>query len=156
MAKELMVDGLTDKQAEFVRLFTAGVSQTQAAKQAGYSKPAVDGWRLLQTPSVIAAVREESERALSSAVPAALSTLVELLGPKNAGTVRLGAAKTILDRTGFVEQKSGDDAGAKTLSEMTERDLEALASKLRRSARSSERSAQEPVDVTPEPVDKVE
>jgi hypothetical protein len=48
---------LTEKQAAFIAAYQAnGGNATDAARQAGYSNPESEGWRLMQTPAVRAAV----------------------------------------------------------------------------------------------------
>ena len=50
---------------------------------------------------------------------------------KYPGPVRLGAAKTVLDRTGYVENPNKANGSDKQLAEMTESELLSLAAKMR-------------------------
>lgn len=48
---------LTDKQLAFVDAYTKGVTQTAAARTAGYYRPDVAAVQLMQTPNVLAEIR---------------------------------------------------------------------------------------------------
>ena len=51
------VNGLTDKQADFVQIYLSnGMDQTAAASEAGYENPRIDGWRLLKNKHIRAAI----------------------------------------------------------------------------------------------------
>lgn len=94
--------GLTTKQAEFVRLYAGGMTQTKAAEQAGYTNPNTDGYRLLQTRSVIDAINREAAHQLETeGVRKATAFMIRAVDdPKLTGAVRIQAAKWVLENAG--------------------------------------------------------
>jgi phage terminase small subunit len=50
---------LTDKQKKFVEFVGGGLTQTAAARQAGFKFASVDGYKLMRTPKIIKALEKE-------------------------------------------------------------------------------------------------
>ncbi|MBB4017594.1 phage terminase small subunit [Chelatococcus caeni] len=94
---------MTEKQRIFVERVGAGDTPQAAAKMAGYSSHQQEGWRNLQSPVVQIALRQEMQRRLAVAAPLALKVLVDILeSPKAQHRDKVAAAKTVLDRAGFI------------------------------------------------------
>lgn len=102
---ELNEDGLTEKQALFVRYSVRDYpgDLPRAAIMAGYSETRVyqNVYDLKNNPVVQAAMRKEQEQMHTENAPKAFHTLLELLGPETNASVRFQAAKDILDRCGY-------------------------------------------------------
>ena len=134
MSQELATRQLTAMQEAFVeRLIECGDAST-AAQLAGFSKPSSDAWRLLRIPDVRAAVNAAMKTALAQDAPLARGLLRryvhdEAMHPK----IRLDAAKTLLDRSGYIAPKAKDDGvdgRTKALSEMSVEELRAMVDRL--------------------------
>lgn len=127
---------LTDMQELFVLHFTSteGVigNASAAARRAGYSEKtaAEQGRQLLQKPHVQAAVKHANERNISGTTATKAAALLDLfiddvtLPPR----VRLDAAKTVLDRAGYIPPKAAaqEDEDDKPMEEWTIEELEAF------------------------------
>lgn len=59
---------LTEQQQRFVQYFCDGMTQTQAARQAGYAHPSVAAMSLLKVETVRAAIRKEQDKASRDAL----------------------------------------------------------------------------------------
>lgn len=122
--------GLSEKQAEFVKRYVSGQTQTEAARAAGYSSPATDAWRLLRTQSVIDAItRETEQRLMTEGQMAALSFMVKApLNEKLPGAVRFQASKWLMEKAGhgLAAQRAalGLPVSDKPLSEMSLAELD--------------------------------
>lgn len=106
---------LTAKQRAFVRAYISlgGTNATAAAVTAGYAPSkskkrgdrsagaSVTAHRLLQKPTILKAIREETERALRAGVALGAHTLEQLCREANSESVRLQAAQALLDRGGM-------------------------------------------------------
>lgn len=112
-----------------------GVDPRQAAELAGYAKEGADleAKRLLRHPAILAAVQIGIARRLATGAPMALSVLQEFamnqaMHPK----IRLDAAKTLLDRAGYISPKAvaASNGASVPLNEMSMADLRTLADKL--------------------------
>ena len=128
--------GLTDRQRAFVRAYIAnGANATDAASQAGYSNPESEGWRLRQLPHIIAAIHAEIARTIGDDLASLAVGVVRdiLRDPAAPLKLRLDAAKTALDRAGYIAPKAADPAAPaeKPKSEMTLAELEAELAKLK-------------------------
>lgn len=109
---------LTGKQSDFVlHLVGDGETQTRSAELAGYEYPGQEAYALMRNPRILAAIRAETTRQLggelaSSAVEYLRQVLafnhldVEGLVDPKIGKLKLDAAKTILDRAGYVAPKA--------------------------------------------------
>ncbi len=97
------IEGLSDKQNQAVHLLCAGNTQTEVANQVGVSRMTL--WRWLQEPcfwSRYQHVREHSFRnaqvSLDMGTSIAAETLVELARNCENPSVRLAAAKFLIER----------------------------------------------------------
>jgi len=127
MASAPAIDrALTQKQALFVESFaTGGVTQTEAARRAGYTAPTVDAVRLVRVPHVQKAIKEMRARAIETeGATLAYNTLVDCMKPGNPGSVRVAAAKLMWQAAGILEKHGA--AGDKPLQEMSADELRAV------------------------------
>jgi phage terminase small subunit len=61
------VAALTGKQRVFIEAYLATLNATEAARRAGYAQPSQQGWQVLRSPAVAAAIAEGlAERAMPS------------------------------------------------------------------------------------------
>jgi hypothetical protein len=130
---ELATRHLTEMQEAFVeRLIECGDAST-AARLAGFADRR-EPWRLLRIPHVLAAVNAAMKTALAHDAPVARLLLRQyVMDPKMNPKIRLEAAKTLLDRSGYVAPKARDDSadgGYRSLHEMTTEQLRAEADRL--------------------------
>lgn len=97
---------LDERRRKFVlAVVWLGKNQTQAAKLAGYATKSevysrVQGFRLMRSPRVVAALREEAERRFGASIPLALVGLCDGIG-KGSKKDRAAAVDSILDRAGY-------------------------------------------------------
>lgn len=125
---------LTDMQEAFVLHMTntpnAIGNATEAARLAGYSEKSAGeiGYQLLQKPHVQQALREANQKTVCGSLAAkAVQVLKDILEDEDASPrLRLDAAKTVLDRAGYVPPKAEeqDYSAEKDLTEMTVQELE--------------------------------
>lgn len=128
-------EGLTDKQALFVKALVAGHKQGQAAEIAGYvGYPDSNASRLVRLPHIQRAIQRETERRLfTEGVPAALEFMVKAPADKKLpGAVRYQCAKWVMEAAGhgLAAQRAalglpGED---KPLDQMSVGELEAFLS----------------------------
>jgi hypothetical protein len=132
LPREATTSGLSDKQSEFVKHYSNGMSQTQAAKLAGYSSPGTDAWRLLRTQTVIDAIsREMHQRLMTEGQQVALGFMLKApANEKLPGAVRFQAAKWVMEAAGhgLAAQRAalGLPDSEKPLSEMSITELDAF------------------------------
>lgn len=126
---------LTDMQARFVLEFTSGPGSignaSESARRAGYSEKsaAEQGRQLLEKPHIIAAIDDALRVSISSNLAAkAVAVLETVLDDEEAHPkLRVEAAKTILDRAGFIAPKASEPEApfdGKPLHEMTITELQ--------------------------------
>lgn len=124
---------LTDKQATFVAGVIKGLEPAAAAREAGFSAPALDAWRLLRAPAVLHAVELGLRKKLhGELVPLAFKTLTKLVQEADSDRVRLDAARIILDRAGFVPLKHTVNPDDREPEAMSTTELHALIERLER------------------------
>jgi phage terminase small subunit len=126
---------LTSQQQAFVELSASGIDIALAAEYAGYSKDRAqeEGKRLLRDPAIITAVHVAMARELAISAPVALRVLREFAGDAAVDKrIRLAAAKTLLDRAGWIAPKAvaASQGGVVPLNEMNMTQLRELADKL--------------------------
>ena len=96
--------GLTERQEKFVRYYVEnGGNGTRAARDAGYPHDASHSraWDCLQVPKVQARIQTLARELMASHAPACIKVLAELAVSSASDSVRLVAASTLLDRTGY-------------------------------------------------------
>lgn len=129
---------LTEMQQLFVLHFTATQgaigNASEAARRAGYSEKTAgeQGRQLLEKPHVYAAITEANRRQISGSMATKAAALLERLVDDEAvsSRVRLEAAKTILDRAGYVAPKAPpEDEEEKPLEALSIDELERLVAK---------------------------
>lgn len=128
-------EGLTEKQALFVKALVAGHKQGKAAEIAGYTGYAdSNASRLVRLPHIQRAIQRETERRLfTEGVPAALEFMVKAPADKKLpGAVRYQCAKWVMEAAGhgLAAQRAalglpGED---KPLDQMSVGELEAFLS----------------------------
>ena len=128
---------LTGKQSDFVlHLVGDGETQTRSAELAKYADPGSAAYHLMRNPRVLAAIRAETTRQLGGELASsAVEYLRQVLAfdhttadgelDAKVGKLKLDAAKTILDRAGYVTPKAPDAAsdGPKDLEDYTLEEL---------------------------------
>lgn len=124
-------EGITDERTKkFVAYLLLGRKDNEAARLAGFEQPRVAAVRLLQDPLVLAEIEKAvSGRMRGELAPKALNTLADILDSKSASrTLKLAAAKTVLDRAGYVPPKAPDrmDDPLKSMAEQTAEELKAF------------------------------
>jgi len=129
---------LNDRQTTFVQVILSGTadSAVEAARLAGYANPSSDGYRLLQVPTIQAAIEQELRRRLAGELaPLAFRFLEAVLRDKEAKfgeRVRLDAAKLLIDRAGYVPPRQSESTAgeAKEPEQMTTQELHDLVIRL--------------------------
>lgn len=121
---------LTAKEALFVGHMAASGNAQYAAKMAGYSQPAVEGWKKSQDPVIAEATRKaQVVRLNNDLLPKSLDLLEKvILDDKEATRNRITAAQTVLKYS--LGQSEGADS--KEPHEMTPQELQARIDSLRR------------------------
>ena len=126
----------TDKRQLFAREFVACGNATKAARRAGVSAGSAHtmGHRWKNDPNVIAMIQEEVATALKELAPMALSAVRHLIAsPETPPSVRLAAARDVLDRIGHVPPKRSE-VSVKTdntdISKLSRAELERIAGTL--------------------------
>ncbi len=118
-------------QQALVQNLASGMNIKAAMKSAGYSENVRASIAI--TPAMQAHLRQLMVDKLATMAPAALAVLSGLMDDEDASSkIRLDAAKTILDRAGFVPPKASDapTVGEKSLHEMTRSELAARVDQL--------------------------
>ena len=124
---------LTEQQAQFVHHFVAmGCNPTEAARQAGYSAPNQEAYRLMRRPHVLAAIRGAQERLFrTDGVRIAYSTLLDVMQDKAvSASARVSAARTICEVAGLFDKNGRDVESGKTMAEMSADELATTIAKL--------------------------
>jgi phage terminase small subunit len=123
---------LTDDERRFALAICEGKSPTEAARELGRAAPSQSGYDMLRHPRIVAALREETTRALVvESAPLALRVLNSVLKDEKAPpNARVAAAKTILDRAGYVAPAKSDKPGEKPLAEQDTQDLRVTIERL--------------------------
>lgn len=125
---------LTDQEKEFVRLVGSGNLPSLSAESAGFKNGTDSASYLMRKPAVAAAIEHELRRVLSAEVaPEAFAFLRKILkDDKVKPETRVIAAKTLLDRAGYVAPKAPESAVQehKDLGEMDTSELEQVVSEL--------------------------
>jgi hypothetical protein len=121
---------LTDKQSAFVDAKVRGLSNTEAARLAGFAFPKQEASRLMHsTPNVADAIRKGVALRLHTAAPDALGVLEDIMRDTAApAPARIRAACHILDRClgrATAQQASSSDSDDKPIGEMSVAELEA-------------------------------
>lgn len=127
--------GLTEKQAQFVRHFCSGRAKAESARLAGYESENLDSISstLLRHQGVLAAIRVEVSRFLSTAAPGAARVLDELAHDERVPpAVRRNCARDLIGLAGWVPPKAegAESAIEKPLTERTTHELHELVAKL--------------------------
>jgi phage terminase small subunit len=141
---------LTDLQALFVLHFTSTPSAignaSEAARLAGYSEKTASeqGHQLLQKAHVIGAITEANHALISSTMATKSAALLEKFVDDEtvSARVRLDAAKTILDRAGYIPPKAAvPEDDEKPMEEWSVVELEEFISRGEKAARERPRVA---------------
>ena len=130
-------NSLTDQQRQFVVAFTSDPgaigNASEAARRAGYSEKSARelGRQLLDKPHVLEAIHDANRRQISGVMATKATALLERVVDDEAQPMKLrvDAAKTILDRAGYVPPKAAEHetpGDRKPVAEMTEAELEAF------------------------------
>lgn len=138
----------TDKQTLLIDHISAGLEIKAAMAKAGYSvkmHPAA-----VTSPSVMAEIRARTGKHLQGLAPRALEVVAQLMDSGQTERIRLEAAKTILDRSGFIAPKATDGAENrdKELHQMSREELQARAARLQNEIEDRAK----PVEIIPEAI----
>jgi len=141
----------TDKQLALIDGLSAGLDPKAALNAAGYSvkmHPAA-----AMTPAIVSEIRARTGRQLQGLAPRALEVVAQLLESGQTERIRLEAAKTILDRSGFIAPKASDGAEnrEKDLHTMSRQELEERAQRLASEIADRAKPAVIDPDMDPEP-----
>jgi short-subunit dehydrogenase involved in D-alanine esterification of teichoic acids len=120
------MNNFTQKQQSLINNLASGMAVNAAMKASGYSNTTRASVAI--TPAMQAHLRQLMVEKLAAMAPAALVVLNDLMDDEDASPkIRLDAAKTILDRAGFVPPKASDapTVGEKSLHEMSRDELAA-------------------------------
>lgn len=129
---------LTEQQAGFVAAFTSETgaigNASEAARRAGYSVTSAReiGRQLLDKPHVRAAIDDANRAQISGKLATkAVEVLEGILNDEQAAPkLRLDAAKTVLDRAGFIAPKAKErppeGSARKSINSMSVAELEAF------------------------------
>jgi phage terminase small subunit len=126
---------LNQRQSDFVGRFVEHGDAHKAALEAGYAPATARtaGTEILQLPHIAAAVGRAVHKRLVSGAPLALRIVETLMKDETVSAkVRLDAAKTILDRAGYIapKAKEGRSDTETPLHEMSTEELRAMAARL--------------------------
>jgi phage terminase small subunit len=134
---------LTDQQAGFVAAFTSDPgaigNASEAARRAGYSTTSAReiGRQLLDKPHVRAAIDDANRAQISGKLATkAVEVLEGILNDEQAPPkLRLDAAKTVLDRAGFIapkaEERQPEGSARKPINSMSKAELEQFVAEYR-------------------------
>lgn len=133
----------TDMQLKFVELVSRGLSQTEAARTAGYTHPDRQGYTLMQIPHIASAIRVERERVIQGDLGSlGLVRLKKLLQDDDTPAhVAFQAARWVLEAggQGSVNKKEREaTVNDKPLSELTVQELDELIAKGKEMAKNME------------------
>lgn len=113
------------------RALIDGATIPEAAEQCGY--PVTYAYAVLESPLLVNAVcKGLARRMVIEGAPAAVALLLRVMKDEEAGwRVRIEAAKTLLDRAGFVAPKAADPEkpGDKGLADMSRDELKGFIAK---------------------------
>ena len=131
-----MNKSLTKQQLSFVDNYTGqcGGNATQSAIKAGYSNKTAkqQGYALKKQLSV--EIEEKNRQLLNGAVPLAIKTLRDLIeDSKTAGSVKLGAVNSILDRNNYSGTTKIEDVTHNKTDEQLQTELQHLLSTIDKS-----------------------
>lgn len=121
-----MAKKLTAKQEVFRNGIMRGLSNVEAARQAGYAAPSVAAFQLMRTPHMQESIQGARQARINGDLGrAALSTMEDLLSSEAPANVRYSAAKWILEAGGHgAGAAQGEDIGAKPLDQLDAGELE--------------------------------
>lgn len=125
------MDNFSPKQQSLLLNLASGMTVKEAMEAAGYSDTTRASVAI--TPAMQAHLRQLMVDKLAAMAPAAVKTLSGLMDDEDASPkIRLDAAKTILDRAGFVPPKAMEApmVGEKALHEMSRDELAARVRQL--------------------------
>lgn len=127
-------DPLNEQQKVFIARYLETGDAVQASLDASYSSsnPGANAWRLLRLPNVSRAVALQARQRFAGLAPVALHVIeMIMLDTAVAARVRLEAAKTLLDRAGYIAPKAQQErSNDLPLHEMSTDDLRTMAARL--------------------------
>ena len=117
-----------ERLARFINHLSYGKSVSVAAIESGYSAPT--GFRIVERPDFVPMLRAALQRRLLvDGATIAIQVLIDIASdPETAKSVRVDAAKAIVDRAGVVVSKRESGQADISLAEMTREQLLRLAS----------------------------
>lgn len=112
---------LTTKQRDFVHRVAEGANPSQAARDAGYSAPNQDAYKLMRVPHVLQAIRERRTAEIDGDLTTiALDTMRELMTDAESvpASTRYKAAEWTLKAAGYAGREADQGPDAVPLEEM--------------------------------------
>ena len=124
----------TDHQEQFIyNLVRLGNNPTQSARLAGYKDPKQSSFNLVNSPKIIARIRQERHKIYQTDLaPLAVQTLKDVMRDTEApSSSRVAAARSCLELAGDLGKHSQANAKAdKSLSDMSVEELASIIDKL--------------------------
>lgn len=145
--RDLMPE-MTDREDDFVLEFVQTGDAVRAASVAGYAQPEIQGRAIAKRPRVAAAIRIETARRMQHMAPVALNVLYKAATNDSVPWgARVDAAKTILDRSGYVSDPKRTDRSDdnKPLAEYSVEELERLVERLEEQRAASAKDVSAPL-----------
>ena len=122
------LSAFTEMQRAFILARANGLPPAAAAADAGYAHPEINARLLLLNSAVTAALHEVTGRLLLHGAIDAAAYLTQLVTDATINPrIRVDAAKTLLDRAGYLPPRQADAAaGGKSQNEMSSEELRAF------------------------------
>lgn len=101
---------MTDKRKKIIELWAKGMGTLDIAKELGCDKSTVV--RAKQSPECFRAYQLKCNNSVAELVPLAVQALQDVLSnPKERGSVKITAAKEVLDRAGirYIDESDGSE-----------------------------------------------
>jgi phage terminase small subunit len=128
--KRALRKDFADMQRDFVlHLVRDGTSQTEAARRAGYSHPAVSACDLMKTTGIIAKIRQERNKLYQTelATTAVRTLKAVMLDSEAPASARVSAARTSLELAGDIgKHAQANKNHERSLAEMTPEELASI------------------------------
>ena len=124
----------TERQDQFIyNLVRLGNNPTQSARLAGYKDPKQSSFNLVNSPKIIARIRQERNKVYQTDLaPLAVQTLKDIMRDTEASSSsRVSAARTCLELAGDIGKHSqANSKSDKSLADMSVEELSSIIDKL--------------------------
>lgn len=128
---KIVTQDASTKQLKFVEMMSIGMTQSEAARQAGYAEPVREGYRLMCLPHISSAIKLQRDKQLQGDIGSLALKRIKILlsDDETPQQVAFQAAKWVLEQNGhgFVNRsKDNILLSDKNLNEMTLAELDAF------------------------------